>query len=69
MTTSITRLAETVRVSGVEDVHLTDPVPDGAGGYIRSIQIIGPGNVPILSVQVQGATEDAIAITTPNLTF
>lgn len=69
MITSIKRLAETVEVSGVESVVVSDVVDDGAGGFVRAITVKGPDDAPIFTLRVQGATEDALEITTPNLTF
>lgn len=71
MTTEVKRLAETIRVTEVTKILITEIVDD-AGRKVRALRIWGSdgqGGPPILEVQVEAAEADAIEITTPEIRF
>lgn len=71
MTTEVKRLTETIRVTEVSKILVTEII-DEAGQKVRAIRIWGSAGVtgfPVLELQVAAASADAILITTPEIKF
>jgi hypothetical protein len=73
MTTMVEIIRQTTRITDVTDIEITDIVPDGDGGFVRVLRIFGTitdtPDVPIAELRLHAATQDALAITTPELDF
>lgn len=71
MATEVKRLAETIQVTDVGSIAVTE-IADEAGQKVRAIRIFASGSqtgLPILEIQVRAATADPIRITTPEIKF
>jgi len=71
MATEVKRLAETIQVTDVSRIVVTEIV-EVDGRMIRAIRIWGAGSgeeLPALEIQVTALTPEAIEITTPAIRF
>jgi hypothetical protein len=73
MTTTVETIRQTIKVTEVESIEITDIVSDGDGGYVRVLRVFGTiadtPDVPIIELRLHAAAEDNIEITTPELNF
>lgn len=63
--------AQTIKVSGVTDVVVTNQaIEEGTGDYIREIRVMGadPEN-PVLRLFIAGETAAAVKVTAPEFDF
>lgn len=69
---TIVRVHETLRVTDVRDVKITEIVDDG-GTFKRAIRIHGePGGAsgfPVLEIIIESTEQSDIAVTTPEIDF
>lgn len=72
MSTTITTLAQTLRVAGITKITVSAIVddPDSPGGKLRAVRFhTGDPAVPVLEIRVAGSSADLIKFTTPELPF
>lgn len=67
---TIATLNQTISISGVEDVVVTDAQLDGdTGDFVREIRIIGADEVPVFIVRIASNNRDKINVTAPEQQF
>lgn len=70
MTISIER--QTLRLTSVTDVQVSEIVAADGGGFTRRVNIFGAGGSqerPVLELIIEGATREDVAFTTPEIDF
>lgn len=69
MASSITSLVQTVTVSEVQDIIVTEVVADGDSNYVRAIRIYGTlGNTaPALEIRITSSDASKLKITLPSV--
>ena len=67
---TVTTLNQTVSITGVEDVVVTDAQLDGGtGDFVREIRIIGAAEVPVFIVRIAANNREKINVTAPEQQF
>lgn len=67
---TVTTLNQTVLITGVEDVVVTDAeVETETGDFVREIRIIGAGNLPVFTLRIAADNRDKINVTAPEQAF
>jgi hypothetical protein len=72
MASEIRNMTQKVRVTDVGNIVVTDIIAsDTEGQRLREIRIYGvtAPDVPVLTVQLEGATDTVIKVTTPAIDF
>lgn len=70
--TTITTLAQTLRVAGITKITVSAIVddPDNPGGKVRAVRFhTDDAAVPALEIRVAGTAADLIKFSTPELAF
>lgn len=69
---TIVRVHETLRVTDVRDVKITEIVDD-SGTFMRAIRIFGEpsgsNGLPVLEIIIESTDQSDIAVTTPEIDF
>lgn len=65
---------QTVKITGIRDITVTDTVDDGEGGYLRSIKVTADTSeagdpAQVFELLIGSDVEGDLDITTPALTF
>lgn len=67
---TVTTLNQTVLITDVEDVVVTDAeVDQETGDHVREIRILGPANVPVFTLRVASDDRAKINVTAPEQEF
>ena len=67
---SITTLSQTIEVTGVEDVVVTDAEIDPeTGDHVREIRILGADQVPVFILRIAADDREKINVTAPEQQF
>ncbi|MFO7805762.1 MAG: hypothetical protein R6V30_08865 [Paracoccaceae bacterium] len=71
---TFTTVTQKIALDQVRDVHVSETVDDGAGGYVRSVKFFGEPvteSAPALVFEVllSSDTKSDLDITTPELSF
>lgn len=67
---TVTTLNQTVSITGVEDVVVTDAqLDEDTGDFVREIRIIGADEVPVFIVRIAADDREKINVTAPEQQF
>ena len=67
---SITTLSQTIEVTGVEDIIVTDAETDTeTGAFVREIRILGADQVPMFTLRIAADDREKINVTAPEQQF
>jgi hypothetical protein len=67
---SITTLSQTIEVTDVQDVVVTDAETDTeTGDFVREIRILGADQVPIFTLRIAADDREKINVTAPEQQF
>ncbi|MGE3601307.1 MAG: hypothetical protein AB7N70_37845 [Dehalococcoidia bacterium] len=70
---AVNLVSQTIEITDVEDIVITETVSHDDGGYVRSIRIFGlphgTGGPAVCELIVRGTTQAKIAVTSPERDF